>query len=108
MSNCLYYVEVSGVWGTVDGISFVTEEDDGDYVVPLSSLKVFKPESTIVPCVSSSDGNSILEPKHDLSFLVYILNSLVKISVIGESSSLTLLSVFSLGIGFSEVVFEST
>jgi len=54
MSNYLCSVEVSGVLGIVGGISFVIEEDDGDSIVPLSRLKVFKPKSTIVPCVSSS------------------------------------------------------
>lgn len=90
------------------GIYFVTKEDDGDSVVPLSKLKAFKPESTIVPCASSNDGNSILEPNLALSFLVYILNSLVETLVTGESSSLALLFVLYLGMGVFKAILEST
>lgn len=61
-----------------------------------------------MPCVSSNDGSSILEPKLALSFLGYILNSLVDTSMTGKSSYLALFSIFSLGIGVYEAFLETT
>lgn len=61
----------------------------------------------MVPFVSSSVGKFILDPV--LTFFVYILNSLVETSITkGESSSLGPFLVFSMGIGVSEYVLESS